>query len=80
MSFGKSPKKSSVAPAEVIKRASKMVRYIARELMNRSVGRASSTGHFHNAVDGATAEAYSRTVRDLAHYCTAMNVDELVYA
>ncbi|MCG3181396.1 MAG: hypothetical protein BIFFINMI_03789 [Phycisphaerae bacterium] len=70
----------SITPAEVIERATKTVRYLARQLLGRSVGRSSSTGHFHNAVDGATAEAYSRTVRDLAHYCTAMNVDELVYA
>jgi hypothetical protein len=70
----------SITPAEVIERATKMVRYLTRQLLGRSVGRGSSTGHFHNAVDGATAEAYSRTVRDLAHYCTAMDVDELVYA
>lgn len=70
----------SITPAEVIARATKMVRYLARQLLGRSVGRASSTGHFHNAVDGATAEAYSRTVRDLTHYCTAMDVDELVYS
>ena len=67
----------SVTPAEVIARATKMVRYLARQLMNRSVGRASSTGHFHNAVDGATAEAYARTIREMAGSCTAMDLAEL---
>lgn len=70
----------SITPAEVIERATKLVRYLSRQLLGRSIGRGSSTGHFHNAVDGATAEAYARTVRDLAHYCTAMGVDEMVYA
>lgn len=68
----------SVAPAEVIARAGKMVRYLARQLLGRSVGRASSTGQFHNAVDGATAEAYARTIRDMAGCCGAMDVAELV--
>ncbi len=68
----------SVAPAETIARASKMVRYLARQLLGRSVGRASSTGQFHNAVDGATAEAYARTIRDLAGSCEAMDLAETV--
>ncbi len=63
-----------VSPFEVIARASKMVRYLARQLMTRSVGRASSTGHFHNAVDGATAEAYARIVSDLAGSCDVKDV------
>jgi hypothetical protein len=68
----------SVTPAEVIDRATKLVKYIARQLLNRSTGRGSSTGHFHNAVDGATAEAYSRTIRELAGSCDALNIATLV--
>ena len=67
-----------VTPAEVMARATKLVRYLARQLMMRSVGRSSSTGHFHNAVDGATAEAYSRTIRELAGSCNALDLAEMV--
>ncbi len=61
-----------------IKRATDMLEHIAHQILNHSVGRASSTGHFHNANDVAAAEAYCRTLRDLATSCTPIMVADLV--
>lgn len=69
----------SVAPAEIVARATQMVRDLASKLLAHSVGRATSTSPFHNAVDGATAEAYARIIRDFAHYCEPITITEAVY-